>query len=41
MTWLAAGGAGYISLLGQPVSAWTVIVFLLGTVAGFFIRHKI
>jgi hypothetical protein len=40
MTYLAAS-AGFVTIFGQAVSAWTVIVFLLGVVAGFFVRHKI
>ena len=38
---LAAGTTGFVTIFGQAVSAWTVIVFLLGVVTGFFIRHKI
>jgi hypothetical protein len=41
MTVLAAAGTGTVMIFGQAVSAWTVIVFLLGMVFGFFIRHKI
>lgn len=41
MTALAAGTAGFVTVLGMNVSAWTVIVFLLGALAGFFVRHKI
>ena len=41
MTAAAAGGAGVVYILGQPVSAWTLVVLLIGIVIGIFIRHKI
>jgi len=41
MTHLAAGSTGFVTIFGQAVSAWTVIVYLLGVVTGFIFRHKI
>lgn len=40
MILLAAGDPGTVSVVGQPVSAWTLIVLLIGIVIGMFIRHK-
>jgi hypothetical protein len=37
---LAAGNPGTVSLFGQSVSSWTLIVLLLGIVIGMYIRHK-
>ena len=40
MSAFAAGGAGTVSVFGQAVSAWTLIVLLIGIVIGMYIRHK-
>lgn len=42
MTYLAAAASsGTIFIFGQPISAWTAFVFVLGMLFGFFIRHRI
>jgi hypothetical protein len=41
MTYLAAGNPGTVDIVGQPVSAWTLIVLLIGIIIGVYLRHKI
>jgi hypothetical protein len=37
---ILAAASGSISVLGQAVSAWTVIVFLAGLVLGMIVHGK-
>lgn len=40
MTYLAAA-TGFVSIFGQEISAWTIIMLLLGIVIGFILRGKV